>query len=92
MLARETADPRGAVGEVAGRGRVVQTLQIVRGAEDWRHTGPTIATVSSSIVTIPVVSSNHVVTSVRNSVRSEDGGLSLGLGPALRDQKEKERN
>lgn len=92
MLARETADPWGTVGEVAGRGRVVQTLQIVRGAEDWRDTGPTIATVSSSIVTIPVVTANHVVTSVRNSVRSEDGGLSLGVSPALHDQEEKERN
>ena len=55
MFARETADPRGAVGQVAGVGRVVETLQVVGGTEDRRDTAATITTVSGSLVAVAVV-------------------------------------
>ena len=55
MFAREAADPRGAVGQVAWGGGVVQTLQIVGRTEDWGHTATTIGTVPSSLVAVPVV-------------------------------------
>ena len=70
MFARETADPRGAVCQVARGSGVVQTLQIVGRTEDRRHTAPTIGTVPGSLVP-PVavvgqagVGRHHVVDSV----------------------------
>ena len=34
------------MGEIAGRGRIIETLQIVWRTEDWRNTGSTIGTVA----------------------------------------------
>ena len=50
MFAREAADPRGAVCQVARGSRVVQTLQIVGRTEDRGHTAPTIGTVPGRLV------------------------------------------
>ena len=82
MFAGETADPRGAVCEVAGGSGVVQTLQIVGGAEDRRDAGATICTVPSCVIPVPVV----------GTVGSEDGGIGISVSLTLEDQQEQDGN
>ena len=88
MFAGETADPRGAVCEVAGGCRVVQTLQIVGGAEDRRDAGATICTVPSCVIPVPVVGSHTMV----GTVGSEDGGIGISVSLTLEDQQEQDGN
>ena len=72
------------MGEIAGRGRIIETLQIVWRTEYWGDTAPTIGTVPGGIVAVTVV--REAVVRVGHPARVTEGCRHHTLEYRLRSQ------